>query len=575
MIKIIPLIKATLKSFVRNKTSILLLIVAPLLLIAVIFLSFNPDGLRKIPVGVIDESSSLDLFAYENSYLSYLSLKPFQDLDLCLLELRQYKRYVCIHLIERDKIILNIYYDNTKEPVIWEILERIKGTVDRLQKEQSKKSMTTMVDGFKTTNAKLAQYQKDIQNIQKEIDVYIREIDATQRDLTQARSQLSSTINQMDSDIYQINLAKNNILSTKNNFQLSILNQLNYIDQVSNNTRMYTSNSRSIISSFENQLNSQLYTFDQRIRTYEYASSDGKNQISNMNTGIIKINNVKSKLNIYKQDVFRTSNDLNTIKTDLDKVITLDLDGVISPVIMEAQPAYVPEVATKYVANYENENAEAPPVEEIIKGINMISLQTIFPTVLFLILLFLSLLISSFVCLSEINSSAHTRISLIRKIFFSEFISTFLSSLIIVIIPLMLILVAGDLLFQINILNHFLTVLVIIGLTSTFFILIGMMMAYLIRKESITLLLTTFLLVLFIFLSGIILPLERMSAFSNILAESFPTYLGVSMFNRAVFYNQAITPEYLIQMTLWLVVFLLCTLLVKRLKENKSQKPFF
>ena len=76
MFKTIQLIKANLKRFIRDWKAISLLIVFPLILIGVVFVSFNPSGLRKVPVGIIsvsEQGSEVGIQDYEH-HLSYLNL---------------------------------------------------------------------------------------------------------------------------------------------------------------------------------------------------------------------------------------------------------------------------------------------------------------------------------------------------------------------------------------------------------------------------------------------------------------------------------------------------------------------
>lgn len=569
MIKLIPLINATLKSFVRNKTSILLLIVAPLVLISAIFLSFNLDGLRKIPVGVIDEAPSLNLMDYKNTYLSYLDLELFQQTNHCLEQLRAYRKYVCIHLVEKDKVILNIYYDNTKEPVIWEILERIKATVETLQKEQAKQTMITLIDEFADTNNKIKIYQQELGKIQNELKEYVSEINTAQNQLQESRTYLSSSLNQMDRDIIEIKTTKNKLLTTKNQLVHDTHITINQIQHILTNltgpeyANTVVSGLRNQINSYNTEANNIDRDINIKINNYERTSADGKKYVNEINQGIIKLVTTRANLQNHDLKVRQTNKELDSINQDLNKLISADLDLVLTPVVMQTQPAYIPEIKRTPTQDTQEEQ-----IQQAIKGLNMISLQTIFPTVLFLILLFLSLLISSFVCLNEINSPAHIRRKTIKKIFFSELFSTFISSLIIIVIPIILILAAGHYLFNLNILTQIFPVITIMTLTISVYIFIGMTLAYLIRKESITLLLTTFILVLFIFLSGVILPLERMSTVSNTLAQNFPTYLSVSAFNKIVFHGQYINLDYLIKIGTWIILLMIITMIIKKIKEK-------
>ncbi|HLD83504.1 MAG TPA: ABC transporter permease, partial [archaeon] len=119
-----------------------------------------------------------------------------------------------------------------------------------------------------------------------------------------------------------------------------------------------------------------------------------------------------------------------------------------------------------------------------------------------------------------------------------EAASICVSSLIIMILPIFSILALGSALFGIAILPNFPAVFLIITLLSANFILLGMATAYMIKKESITLLVSTFMLVFFVFFSGVLVPIERMNAYFAFAAGNLPLNTALEAFNKAVFYGK-------------------------------------
>ncbi|MGV8162137.1 MAG: ABC transporter permease [Candidatus Nanoarchaeia archaeon] len=572
MNKILPLIGAILKSFIRNKTYILLLIVAPLILISAIFLSFNSEGLQKIPVGITGSANQFNITEL-SSVFNYLIINQFDNVDECMASLKRYEQYACIEVIQRENIIIKLYYDNTREPVIWEIIERIDSTIMLLEEVQSRRDVYSFLGEFNEVYERVGVYQSRMSSVARDIDLYIVEIDNTKNQLRQSRTELSTTLDGMDSDISQAKSSRQVIGNKKNEMYSESMNTLSNIDastyyfndsSAGYSIRSKTDDLRDEINDYNSDTNAQLYVLDSRIYSYELASSRGRGYVNEIGAGINKLDNTKQSLYTYKNEILETNQEISKIKQDMDLLRGLNVDSLVSPITMEGTPTYIPDYTSPSAPNQTGEEQ----VQEIMKGINMISLQTIYPTVLFLILLFLALLISNFICLSEINSSSHLRIRLVKKVFFSEILAIFISSLIIVVIPLILILLTGDFLFKINVLDNMFQVLVILVASCSVFILMGMLLAYLIRKESITLLLTTFLLVFFIFLSGVLLPFERMSFVSNFMAVNFPTYLGLSAFNKTVFYEQSIFATYYTEiMIVWILILFALVALVKKTRD--------
>ncbi|MFP4400967.1 MAG: ABC transporter permease, partial [Candidatus Woesearchaeota archaeon] len=233
---------------------------------------------------------------------------------------------------------------------------------------------------------------------------------------------------------------------------------------------------------------------------------------------------------------------------------------------------YIPKVEEYIIGKTfrkNNNETEENLLESIVKGINLIGLQTLYPNILILIVMFLSLLISSFISLNEINSTATQRHNLIRGIFFPEIISVYFSSLIVISIPLICIVLLGQYLFRLQIFQNALYISMILLLLISIFILLGMALSYLIKKESITLLISTFILVFLVFFSGFMLPIERMSNTANIVASNSPSTISLSAFNRIIFYSQGfevIAPN-VYQLIIWFGTLLLLTTLIKSMKK--------
>ena len=227
---------------------------------------------------------------------------------------------------------------------------------------------------------------------------------------------------------------------------------------------------------------------------------------------------------------------------------SVDANFLGNPIEIYNVPTYVPLTAVKL-------NISDIDAETAVKGINLISLQTLFPTMLLLVTMFLALLISTFMCLQAINGAAHVRLRTMKGVFFPEFFSVYISSMVIISLPMLIVLLLGNFLFRIPIIANGFAVLVIVFLLASVFTLIGMTLAYMIKKEATTLLVTTFLLVFFIFFSGYVLPIERMSFASSFLASIFPGKLALSSLNLILFYELGLmaAASFVGSLALWFV----------------------
>ncbi len=581
MMKTIPLVVANIKEFIRNKKSIIILIVFPLVLICLIFLSFNTDGMNIIPVGIISNSYEVNLAEFNDAFSSFMDITYYGNLDSCLSELKQYRQYTCIDIQLHSAVQLDVYFDNTREYVIWEIIGRIKDTVDYIQKEKSKEMASDFLDKFNTNMEKLSDFKVNLINVNQELGTYKTKIGVTQDSLADARQDLVSTLTSMDNDIGGARSAKWNAENNKDNFYNSARTKLdlitNYANSITNvsgysaTNLYYLRNQISYLSSslesYNTQADNYLDTIDNRLSEYQQASDMGRDYADEIQDGVEDLEDTKDELYNYQLRVNEVNNEINQVEDEFNDIRGLNPDLLVNPVIISNIPVYVPSL--KKSNPFESPNSSENAIDDAIKGLNLISLQTLFPTVLFLISLFLSLLVSSFICLRQINSTANTRLKLVKNIFFPSFISTFLSAHIIMFIPLLLVLLLGQSLFQLSIFSNLGFIIMLMFLLTSIYIFFGMAFAYLIKKQSITLLVITFILVFLIFFSGFLLPIERMSPWANAIAKYFPGNLVLNAFNKVVFYSQSFSVVNIeIQnLIVWFIVFAGIALLIKKLKK--------
>ena len=348
-------------------------------------------------------------------------------------------------------------------------------------------------------------------------------------DIAEAKAEKRQLKNEKDDAYSQSMSYLSSIESSINQLQNLTPADLGYINTV--RSKIYEV--RSTLNSYDNNAERRFSLFDQKIYNYEQASYRGRSQLTKIDTGIVQSRNVKSDLSSYKNEVTQSRKDIEVLQEQIGGMNSLDANSIVDPVLLYNSPTYVPDLDNETLQRY------ATGEDSLLKGLNLISLQTIFPIILMLIVFFLALLISSFISLAEINSPAHERVMLVPRIFWHELFALYISSLLIIAIPLACVLVLGNYLFQIAVFANFGQVFWILLMVVSIFILAGTSLAYAIRKESITILISTFTLVFLIFFSGFILPVERMSDTPGLIASHLPGKLALSAFDQAVFYHQS------------------------------------
>jgi ABC-type multidrug transport system permease subunit len=467
---------------------------------------------------------------------------------------------------------LYVYFDNTKEPIIWEILERIKTSVDVLQQEKSREAATEVLGQFGDLSEDVGSFQDSVGEADEIVQGYIEDTDESIVTLSDAQSELETTIGSMDEDISTVSTAKNRLQSRKNQLYYNVISELNYIDSMLDgmnvsyfdsykldSVKQKSDSLRNQIESYNDESEESFREVDSRVSGYRQTSQKGKEYLDEIDDSISMLRMTRGDLYEYKGKLGGLKADLGYMEDELRTTGTINPEMIVNPIKFYTTPVYVP---------YQKETKQAsPPKVEAADTVNLIGLQTIFPKLLLLIVMFISLLISTFLCLSEINSSANIRVSVVRDASFHEFIATYFSTLLIVIPPIMIVIMLGYFTFGLNI--PLWPVLFALFILATIIIMVGMSLSYLVIKESVTLLITTFLLIFMLFFSGYVLPIERMSPWAKVVADLSPGKVTLDAFNKLTFYSQdffSLSKEFNILIG-WCVFMLILTYVIKLIKN--------
>jgi ABC-type multidrug transport system permease subunit len=574
--KTIVLITAMLKGFIRNYKSVVLIIVVPLLIVMSIFLAFSQEGIRGVSVGYsVDDESDIDIVVLEESIKTFTGLSRYYSHDACMNSLRSYDEYVCIRFKGTGPYVIDIHYDNTREPIIWEVLERLNQAFIFAQQRYA----TTMTESYlaegKNILAQMSTYEQELDGIRLKIHDAKGEVSSQQQgvqalsnelgtslalmqeDLREARELHYSTSRSVGQAFYDTDVAARDL-----RFKISALPVADEQLYIKEDALREIDDVRRDLDNRQYEINQRFDTFDNKLTDYESRISRGYAVQSELGAAHARLGSLSNQLDQYAFSISQAQGNIRQAVRDSDTLNLADPDLIVRPIRTENIPTYIPVFSEEEMRRWEQELSDE---EQMMKGFSLISLQTIYPSILVLITMFLSLLISTYVTLSSINSKTYERLNLVRGITLPHFISLIISSFLIILIPVSVVLIIGGTLFRLHIMSQLFSVLAGIGLLALIIIVVGMMIALLIRKESIALTTSTFVLIIMIFYSGFLLPVERMSdGFSHIAMYSPGTLSGL-IFKQAVFYN-VMAGEEIAVLALQLLLLLIACFIIRLYK---------
>lgn len=500
---LLKIIQKNLKLLIRSKSSALIIILGPLLVIFLVGIAFGNISKYSLNIGTYAESYT-DI---TNSFVEKLREKEFrvQKLDteeLCVEQIKLGKLHTCIIFppgltLESDKVNEIIFYvDYSKVNLIWMILETLSTKLEEQTTELSLDLTTNLLNKLETTRKELEGKKPTLLSLETDNQLLANQIALLDQQIKLRIPELKSTSDEIKNYILtKIDYAKNEISSI--NSKIDSLN-------ISNSTK------NSLISQV-NSINTYLYNIQSKI--------DGASE-----TDLARIKEITEELDSSLNDIYLTlsatssqagarieelQNSVDKIYNNLEAVKIKDAATIVSPITTQIKTV-IPE---KSYLNY------------------------LFPPLIVLVVMFISILLSTTLVMMEKHSAAYFRnfITPTRDIIF--ILATFLTNMLLVIIQLIIIIIISINFFKAQILSSLSTAIPAMLLITTFFTFIGMFIGYLFTSEETATLASISLGSIFLFLSDIILPLESMPAYIRNIARFNPFVIGENLLRKAVLFQ--------------------------------------
>ncbi len=200
---------------------------------------------------------------------------------------------------------------------------------------------------------------------------------------------------------------------------------------------------------------------------------------------------------------------MKDVKESLSEVTTLTPEAIISPFKTGIKPVN------------EDDN----------------KLSFFFPSLLAVVLLFVSVLAASTIVMKERSSRAHFRNHIAPKSRMLSFVGVLLTALILAFLQVIIISLIGSFAFGINILQSPIDLVVACLLSVTLFSLIGMIFGFIFTSEETTTLFSVIICVIFFVISSTMIPLESMNPSIYMFAQLNPYVLSEFLLRRVLIFD--------------------------------------
>jgi ABC-type multidrug transport system permease subunit len=568
MPKIAKIIKKDLKLLMRSKTSSLVVIFAPLLVMLLVGAAFNNTNQYSVSISVYSNSYSdlVESFIQTLSDQGYTIIKAQSD-DSCRQNVKQGSSHICIifppdlSANNNNQQEVNFIADYSRVNLIYMVVDSLSSDLDDQTEAISLGLTQNLLSKIESTKNSLSTTTSTL----SELSTKNSEVTAKNNEQSSNLIQISTSLDTSKTNIDQISIENANIKTGISSFKtgtytklLGIREQLTSISDIidtlgnlSDNKHLLIqddiNSSRNITDNIEQELNSSVNLTETSKLLIDEQTQQLKQNIDNTKAILATLtSNTDSMKQSLEETTSKTASiqdATNAILTDLGTIQVTSAEKIATPIVTKIQPLLSEKTHLTY----------------ILSGL------------IALVIMFISLLLSTTIVMMEKTSPSYFRnfISPTPDIIF--IISTYLSTLIIVLIQMVIILGISALVFEniplANLLNIYLAVVII----TTVFTLIGMLVGYAFSSQETSILASISFGSIFLLLSNMILPLESMPIAIRDIAQYNPFVLSETILKSTTLYNTSLTAvqsEVLLLLAISFVIFVFILFLHSILKKH-------
>jgi ABC-type multidrug transport system permease subunit len=538
------LVKKNLKLLVRAKSSALIVIFGPLLVIFLAGLAFDNTNLYSVKVGTFSE----DYNDLSNSFIEKLGDKQFKvvrypDVPSCTKGIEIGEVNTCLvfdpdfELAKDGANGVTFYVDYSKLNLVWTVLNVMTESVSERSMELSKNLTTILVNALETSTS-------EIMNNKPSLVQLTTANDESGRRLTDVSVRLEETALEFDPKEFgadDLSSAKNKVKHWADNSislgRQALTKAQSYIDAVGDSVPMSSLSSdaqEDLIASLAERIE-DMEELGDRLDTSEGLMEQESQEFNEA------IDTLIGKLTQTKTTIDQAASERDSSLKELAAVQDL-LDASLKN-LLNLQRTFNNIEKRVNAISVKDPSAIAEPILTNIKPIasEKSYLNYITPILIALILLFTALLLAPTMILLEKNSSAYFRNYMMPVKDYIFILATFLSNFIVILAQVILILTIATIIFSSQILSGFGSTLAVLVLLTATFIFLGMIVGYLFNSEETAMLASISAGSAMLFLSDIIIPIESMPPFLYTLAQYNPLVLGGTLLRSTMLYNASFT----------------------------------
>ena len=534
------LIKKNIKMLVRAKSSALIVVLGPLLIILLAGLAFDNSDLYSVKIGTFSENYN----DASNSFIEKLSQKQFKvtrypDTGSCTKGIELGEVHTCIvfspnfEIASTDSNKITFFVDYSKINLVWTVLNVMTARLSEKSMELSKNLTAILVNALEFSSKEISGKKSSLVQLTTSNDEMGRRV-----------TDISVRLEEVNLNFDMSEIGANDLDSSKNKVKHWVDNSLSIGKQSLQRAKEYISAMSSSLpastlsdTAKESLMNSlkdnvaDISMLEDKLKTTEELVGQENAEFEEAVSNIIgKLTQTKAQLDSAVQERDSMLDEIAMIRDQLDASLKnlLNVQKTFNNIdnVIKAVEVRDPESVAQPIVT------EIKPITSGKTYLNYVS-----PTLIVLVLLFTALLLAPTMIMLEKTSSAYFRNYMmpVKDIIF--ILATFFSCFFLLLIQLVVILAIAAIFFSSQIFTGFHYTIMVLLVLITSFTFLGMIIGYLFNSEETATLAGISAGSVLLFLSDVLVPIESMPPAVLKVAEYNPFVIGSDLLRSTIIYN--------------------------------------
>jgi len=512
LIRLLAIIKKDFKILLRSKSSGLIMIFGPLLIILLLGFAFNSSSMYDINVGTYSDSySELSNNLIEQLEKSY-DVKKIDLKDACINQVKRGNIHVCLVFPADMKVNnegsnnIEFYVDHTRINLAYIVMDSISEELESKSSELSMEMTKRIVESLNTAKKELEGKQSAINNAISSTGDIISNIESSS-------SQLENLdINYSTSDLNLTELDK----------------ELKKKEEEYNET---FTDLRDAIDSFESSV-------ETIISKFEIVKNKRASIISNLES-------LKSSAQEDKTNLEGIQSSVNKVVENINSIEVTKPESIVAPFSTSVKPVTAEEKT---------------------------HLGKMFPSLIALVIMLIAVLLSSTLVIKEKINKAYFRNFISPTGDFTFLLASFITNFLIILVQLIIIVGVSFYFFKEELLNVLLNSGIVLLLIAAVFVSLGMFLGYIFKTEETTTLGSLFVASILLFFSNTILPLESLPENIKMITLFNPFVVSQEVLRELMLFNLSLGDvlNYIGILGAFLVGFFILTFIMRELTKRRQ-----